>query len=91
MDKFGRQSIYIKDKALVAALKHLSADTDATLMCLVEVALRHLIEVATMASREGAQLKLQDLEDLLESAQEMTFSHRSTAGQRVKHPISSSL
>ena len=91
MDKLGRQSVYLKDKALVAALKHLSADTDATLMHLVEIALRHLISVSRGAPREGSQLALQDLQNLLAAAEEMTFARRTTAGQLEKHPISSSL
>ncbi len=90
MDKLGRQSVYVKDGALFVAIKHLCADMDATLIKLVDVALRHLIAMARAAHREGEQLDLRDLEALLEAA-EIAFGYRAAAGKHEKGPVRPSL
>jgi hypothetical protein len=52
LDKLGRQSVYITDRALAVELKKLAAELDETLIELVAVGLRHMLAVAHLGAQQ---------------------------------------
>jgi hypothetical protein len=91
LDKLGRHSVYLKDKALVADIKYLCADTDSRLIELVDIALRHFLAMANAVGSDGAPPDLHYLQAALAAAEATASAYRFAEGKRQKRPIGSSL
>ncbi len=81
MDKLGRQSVYITDRALAVELKKLAAELDETLIELVAVGLRHMLAVAHIGAHQEGCATLEALKDRLTLAERMAFAHRAAEGK----------
>ena len=87
MDKLGRQSVYITDRALAVELKKLAAELDETLIELVAVGLRHMLAVAHVGDQQEGYTTLEAPKERLTLAERMAYSHRAAEGKGKKKPV----